>query len=322
VLGSQPDIEVVDTAMDPYMGREKIARCAPDVVTLDIEMPRLDGLSFLEALMKHHPIPVVVISSLTPERSDTAIRALELGAIDVIPKPGGGYTTPDLDRVITAVRAAAAARGRVGKHVETRQRPAYKPSTFRLQTTHKIIAIGASTGGTKAIEAVLTGMPPNAPGTVIVQHMPEHFTTAFAKRLDGVCNVQVREACDGDAVVPGLALIAPGNKHMVLVQSGAKYLVRLNDCAPVNYQRPSVDVLFDSVAQAAGRNALGVLLTGMGTDGAKGLMSMKESGARTVVEDENTCVVFGMPKEAIRLGAADQVVPINEMAHTILSHFE
>ena len=319
VLNSQPDIEVVDTAADPYEAREKIVQHQPDIITLDIEMPRMDGLSFLEALMKHYAMPVVVISSLAPERSDTAIRAFELGAVEVIPKPRAGHGAPDADGIVRAVRTAAAARGRICRGDGVRPQPKFL--SLSLKATHKIIAVGASTGGTRAIETLLLGMPPNAPGTVIVQHMPELFTAAFAKHLDRKCQVRVREACNGDAVVSGFALIAPGNKHMTLAENGGQYFVRVQDGPPVHYQRPSVDVLFRSVARVAGWNAIGVLLTGMGRDGAEGLLSMKESGAHTLVENEDSCVVFGMPKEAIRLGAAGQIVPIGEMTQAILGLF-
>ena len=319
-LSRHDDIQVAGTAVDPYAGREKIAQLSPDVITLDLEMPRMDGLTFLAALMKHHPIPVVVISSLTADRSEAALRALELGAVEVIGKPGSGYRSPDMQRVVRAVRAAASAKLKLLGFADTPVSQT-KPAGFRLQTTHKIVAIGASTGGTKAIEAVLSAMPPMSPGTVIVQHMPEHFTDAFARRLDKICHVRVREAKDGDPVVPGVALIAPGNKHMVLVQSGASYTVRIKDGPAVHFQRPSVDVLFQSVAQHAGSNAVGVLLTGMGADGARGLKEMRLRGARTMVQDEATSVVFGMPKEALRLDAADEIHPLQSIAPAILRLF-
>jgi two-component system chemotaxis response regulator CheB len=322
-LGKQPDIEVVGTAIDPYVAREKIVRLRPDVVTLDVEMPRMDGLSFLAKLMRHFPLPVVVVSSLTTKNSDTAIRALALGAVDVVAKPGSAFSTAGIgEELARAVRTAAAARvePRSSAAPASDATVAVSPAALaaHLETTHKILAIGASTGGTQAIECVLRALPANAPGTVIVQHMPEHFTGAFAKRLNGLCAMEVREARDGDYVVPGLALIAPGNKHMVLQLSGARYVARVKDGPPVHHQRPAVDVLFQSVARHAARNAIGVLLTGMGADGAKGLLAMREVGAHTLAQDERTCVVFGMPKEAIRLGAADEIVPLPEMAHAIL----
>ena len=328
-LGRQPDIEVVGTATDPYAARDKIVRLRPDVLTLDVEMPRMDGLSFLAKLMKHYPMPVVVVSSLTPRDSDNAVRALALGAADVVAKPGSSLSTPDMaGELARAIRHAAsvrvqALRTRVGTGTPAHAGVAGAtgaPSrgTVRLHTTHKVLAIGASTGGTQAIERVLRALPADAPGTVIVQHMPEHFTAAFAKRLDALCAMNVREARDQDAVVPGVALIAPGDRHMLLQASGARYLVRVKDGPPVHHQRPAVDVLFQSVARSAGPNAVGVVLTGMGADGAKGLLAMREAGARTFAQDEASCVVFGMPREAIRLGGAEEVVPLDAVAPTVL----
>jgi two-component system chemotaxis response regulator CheB len=318
-LGRYPDIEVVGAAIDPYIARDMIVRLKPDVITLDIEMPRMDGLSFLSKLMKHRPMPVVVVSSLTPENSETALRALELGAVEVMCKPGAAYSTADISRrLVQAVRAAARS-----KPAALRLSPAATPVTpaagsFQLQTTRKIVAIGASTGGTAALEVVLRGFPADTPGIVVVQHMPEHFTNAFAKRLDGLCAMQVREARDRDEVVTGLCLIAPGNKHMILDRSGAVYHVRLKDGPMVHYQRPAVDPLFESVARNAGVNAVGAILTGMGSDGAAGLLAMRQAGARTLVQDEKTCVVFGMPREALRVGAAEEAVPLPQVASTIL----
>ncbi|HEX5580710.1 MAG TPA: chemotaxis response regulator protein-glutamate methylesterase [Gemmatimonadaceae bacterium] len=331
-LGREPDIEVVGTATDPYVAREKIVRLQPDVLTLDVEMPRMDGLSFLTKLMKHYPLPVVVVSSLTPRDSDNAVRALALGAVEVVAKPGSSFSTPDVaGELAQAIRRAARVRvAPISSHAR-RTAPGGVPvvaagahtprsvvSVSRLHTTHKVLAIGASTGGTQAIERVLRSLPADAPGTVIVQHMPEHFTAAFAKRLNGICPMEVREARDGDAVVPGVALIAPGNKHMVLQRSGARHVARIKDGPPVHHQRPAVDVLFQSVARGAGRNAVGVLLTGMGADGAKGLLAMREAGAHTIAQDEHTCVVFGMPKEAIKLGAAAEILPLPDVAAAIL----
>ena len=263
-LSRYKDIEIVGTAVDPYVARDKIVKLKPDVITLDLEMPRMDGLSFLAKLMKHYPMPVVVVSSLTPKNSENALRALDLGAVEVLCKPGSAYSTLDISRsLVRAIRAAASAR--INKHQDISRPLVEKVQLNELldQTTHKVIAIGASTGGTKAIEAVLSIMPANSPGTVVVQHMPENFTTAFAGRLNEICQMQVREACDNDHVVPGVALIAPGNHHMVLQRSGSLYLVKIKDGPRVHYQRPSVDVLFQSVAKSAGRNAVGVLLTGM-----------------------------------------------------------
>jgi two-component system, chemotaxis family, protein-glutamate methylesterase/glutaminase len=318
-LSRAKDIRVVGTAVDPYVARDKIVKLKPDVITLDMEMPRMDGLSFLAKLMKHYPMPVVVLSSVTPENSDTAVKALELGAVEVLCKPGSAYSTQSVSRTLVhAVRAAAAARVGVGKRDF---RPPIDPATqngFQFETTHKVIAIGASTGGTKAIEAVLSGLPPSTPGTVIVQHMPENFTRAFAERLNRTCPMEVREARNNDHVIPGRALVCPGNYHMVITRSGGDYLVRIKDGPMVHYQRPSVDVLFQSVARHVGKNAVGVLLTGMGADGAKGLLDMKQSGAATIAQDEATSVVFGMPREAIRLGAADRIVPLPRIPGTIV----
>jgi two-component system chemotaxis response regulator CheB len=317
-LSRYEDIEVVGSAPDPYAAREKIAKLKPNVLTLDIEMPRMDGLSFLAKLMKHHPLPVVVISSLTPQNSETALRALELGAVEVVSKPSSQYSTPDVARhLVRTIRAAA--NTRVRSHAQDKEETRTTDIITSLKTTHKVLAIGASTGGTKAIEVVLRALPANAPGTVIVQHLPAGFTGAFAKRLNQVCQIEVREAIDCDSLVPGVALIAPGNRHMLLERSGATYYVRLKDGPPVHFQRPSVDVLFQSVARNAGTNAIGVLLTGMGADGAKGLLAMKENGAHTLAQDEQSCAVFGMPKEAIKLGAANIIVPLSQIAQAILT---
>jgi two-component system chemotaxis response regulator CheB len=330
-LSKHADIEVVGTAIDPYVARDKIVRLRPDVITLDVEMPRMDGLSFLAKLMRHFPLPVIVVSSLAPRDSDVAVRALALGAVDVIAKPGSAFATQGIgDDLARAVRAAARARvgqrtGAVGADAPAAAAAGGRvlgacsaPPPLLLDTTHKVLAIGASTGGTQAIEQVLRALPANAPGTVIVQHMPEHFTTAFAKRLDGICAMEVREACDGDPVVPGVALIAPGGRHMVLQLSGARYFARIKDGPPVHHQRPAVDVLFQSVARHAGRNAIGVILTGMGADGAKGMLAMREAGAHTIAQDEESCVVFGMPREAIRLEAAAEIVSLSQVAPHVL----
>jgi two-component system chemotaxis response regulator CheB len=319
-LSAHHDIEVVGTAVDPYAARDKIAQLRPDVVTLDVEMPRMDGLTFLAKLMKYYPMPVVVVSSLTPKHSETAFRALQLGAVEVISKPGSQYSVPDQpDQLARAIRAAASARIRKHEELDVSGPETRVPQL--LETTHKVLAIGASTGGTQAIEVVLRTLPATTPGTVIVQHMPEQFTAAFAERLNKMSAMEVREARDNDTLVPGVALVAPGNHHMTLQLNGARYQVRIKDGPPVHHQRPSVDVLFYSVARHAGRNAIGVLLTGMGADGAKGLSSMKENGAYTVVQDEKTCVVFGMPKEAIKLGAAAKIVPLPLIAQTVLDRF-
>jgi len=317
-LSKARDIEVVGTAVDPYAARDKIVQLNPDVLTLDLEMPRMDGLTFLGKLMKYKPMPVVVVSSLTPQGSENALRALELGAVDVVSKPGSAYSVAEISRMLVdKVRAAAGARFAQ----QTRPRPAPPPASAIggvMKTTHQILAIGASTGGTEAIKEVLTGLPADTPGTVIVQHMPERFTATYAERLNQLCRMEVREAKDGDMVVPGLALLAPGNFHMVLQRSGARYSVQVKGGPPVHHQRPSVDVLLHSVARQAGQNAVGVILTGMGADGARGLLSMKEAGARTLGQDEASCVVYGMPREAARLGAVQTVAPLANMSRKII----
>ena len=322
-LSKYRDIEVVGSAVDPYVARDKIVKLRPDVVTLDLEMPRMNGLAFLAKLMKYYPLPVVVVSSLTPKNSEAAIRALELGAVEVICKPGSLYRTPEIShQLIYAVRAAASAQ--ISKQQGSLETSAARSEThdFHLQTTHKVLAIGASTGGTQAIESLLRGLPATSPGTVIVQHMPQQFTTTFAQRLNQICRMEVREAQDNDYVGPGVALVAPGNRHMLLQQNSARYLARIKNGPAVNHQRPSVDVLFQSVARSAGGNAIGVLLTGMGADGAKGLLAMHEKGAYTLAQDEKTCVVFGMPKEAIKLGAVDDVVPIQHIPQAIINFLQ
>jgi two-component system chemotaxis response regulator CheB len=318
-LSKYRDIEVVGSAVDPYAARDKIVKLHPDVITLDLEMPRMNGLAFLAKLMKYYPLPVVVVSSLTPKNSEAALKALELGAVEVICKPGSAYRTPEISRqLIHAVRAAASAR--VTRYPPTSEGDGDRDGThdFYLQTTHKVLAIGASTGGTQAIESVLRGLPATSPGTLIVQHMPEQFTATFAQRLNEVCQMEVREARDDDPIGPGVALVAAGNRHILLQQDGARYRVRIKNGPAVNHQRPSADVLFQSVARSAGHSAIGVLLTGMGSDGAKGLLAMHEKGAYTLAQNEQTCVVFGMPKEAIRLGAVDDIVPLQRIPGAIL----
>lgn len=317
-LSRYDDIEIVGTAVDPYVAREKIVALKPDVITLDLEMPRMDGLSFLAKLMKHYPMPVVVLSSLTPRNSELALKALDLGAVEVMCKPGSSFSTKNISvELAHAIRSAAQAK--LKANLPTGQKPApVVTSDLLVQTTHKVIAIGASTGGTKALESVLMGIPVSAPGIIVVQHMPEKFTTSFAERLNTVCPMRVKEAEDGDHVVPGTVLIAPGNLHMVLIRKGGTYMVQVKEGPRVHYQRPSVDVLFHSVAKSAGRNALGVILTGMGADGAKGLLAMKQKGAFTLAQDEASCVVFGMPKEAIKLNAADDIIPLDRIPTAIL----
>lgn len=312
-LSRSAGIEVVGTAPDPYVARDKIVALEPDVVTLDVEMPRMDGITFLKKLMRYYPLPVIIVSSLTPRGSQLAMEALEAGAVEVVPKPGSSYSVNELgDLLVEKIQAAAKSHDAL-RRISTLPPPQASSQDFSglRFTTDKVIAIGASTGGTEAIRRVLEPLPPDAPGIVIVQHMPAQFTSAFARRLDELCKIRVMEATDGELVTPGKALIAPGNYHMVLARSGARYTVQIRTGPRVYYQRPSVDVLFQSVAREAGPNAVGVLLTGMGADGARGLLAMRQAGARTVAQDEETCVVFGMPREAIQLGAAEKILPLS-----------
>jgi len=318
-LSRYEDINVVGTAVDPFVARDKIVKLKPDVITLDLEMPRMDGLSFLSKLMKHFPLPVIILSSLTPKNSKTALKALDLGAVDVLSKTGSAYSTQDVSRNLAqAIRAAASARIDRVRKTERKTPLHVEDSNLLSKTTHKVIAIGASTGGTKAIEAVLAVMPATSPGTVIVQHMPEKFTTTFAERLNEICQMEVREAKNDDHVVPGVALIAPGNQHMLLHRSGGGYMVKVKGGPRVHYQRPSVDVLFQSVSKHAGRNAVGAILTGMGADGAKGMLAMRNSGAYTIAQNEESCVVFGMPKEAIKMGGVDKIVHLKDVTSQII----
>ncbi|MDY6842552.1 MAG: chemotaxis response regulator protein-glutamate methylesterase [Thermodesulfobacteriota bacterium] len=320
-LSRERGIEVIGTAPDPYVARDKIVKLKPDVVTLDIEMPRMDGLTFLKKLMKHFPLPVIIVSSLTTKGGKLAMEALSLGALEVISKPSAAYSVGDMS-VQLAEKIRAVAHVNVKSSIQQNKvSDTVKPeraSRALSATTNKIIAIGASTGGTEAIKTVLTSMPHNSPGIIIVQHMPAKFTTSFAERLDFLCAIKVKEAEDGDSVVNGRALIAPGNYHMLLKRSGALYYVQVKSGPLVHHQRPSADVLFKSVADYAGENAVGVIMTGMGSDGAEGLLKMKEAGARTIAQDEQSCVVFGMPKEAIKLGAAEKVVGLQNITRTSL----
>jgi two-component system chemotaxis response regulator CheB len=324
LLAGDPEIEVVGSAPDPYIAREKIKALNPDVLTLDVEMPKMDGITFLEKLMRGHPMPVVMMSSLTEAGCATTLRALELGAVDFIAKPkldlrvGMEEIAQDL---IAKVKAAAQARVlplNVNREA-SKSEASGAPSGAMIKATDTIIAIGASTGGTEAVKEVLEGLPPNTPPILITQHMPERFTKTWADRLNNLGRMSVREAQDGDRVLPGHALVAPGGYHMALERSGARYTVRINQDPPVNRHRPSVDVLFASVAKYAGANAVGVVLTGMGGDGAKGLLAMKQAGASTIAQDEASCVVFGMPKEAIKAGGVDTVLPLHEIAGAILA---
>jgi len=315
-LKRDPRIEVVGSAPDPYIARDKILSVKPDVLTLDVEMPRMDGITFLRKLMKHHPLPVIVVSSLTSKGGEVALEALEAGAVDVMCKPGAAYTIGDMgNELVRKIKAAACARL---KKTDVQQNTEPPKQLSLTQTTNKIIAIGASTGGVEAITQVLTRLPANTPGIVIVQHMPVKFTAAFANRLNGLCAIEVKEAANGDPVIPGRALLAPGGLHMLLRRSGARYYVAVKDGPPVCHQRPSVEVMFQSVAKYAGANAVGAILTGMGADGAKGLLTMRQNGARTLAQDEKSCVVFGMPKEAISMEAAEIIKPLSEVAKSLL----
>jgi two-component system chemotaxis response regulator CheB len=313
-LAKTPDIDVVGTAPDPYVARERVVELKPQVITLDVEMPRMDGITFLRALMKHYPIPTIVCSSLTPKGSQTAIDAMQAGAVEVLCKPNGSFSIESLVSTL-AEKIRVAARSKVLQKTDS---PPTRATYALSETTNKVLAIGASTGGVQALTEVLTRFPRNAPGTVIVQHMPAKFTGSFAERLNKECDVEVKEAVKGDRVIPGRVLIAPGGFHMVLRRSGADYYVDIIDGAPVHHQKPAVDILFDSVAQYAGANAVGAVLTGMGADGAAGLLKMKQAGARTLAQDEASCVVFGMPMEAIKLGAADRIVSLSQVAQTML----
>lgn len=307
-------IEVVGAAPDPYAARDAIIEFEPDVITLDLEMPRMDGITFLRRLMCYHPMPVIVVSSLTPSGSELAHEALEAGAIDVIGKPGPSYSVGDL-----ALQLAERIRASRDVRLDNRARiPVARPRLSMTRTTNKVIAIGASIGGTQAIREVLCTLPADAPGIVIAQHMPEHFTATFARRLREICPLDVREARTGDTVTPGRVLIAPGNRHMVLRRDGASYYVDVRSGPLVSGHRPSIDVLFKSVSRYAGRNAVGVILTGMGRDGASGLAAMHEAGAATVAQDEHSSVVYGMAKEAVGLGAVGAVVPLQEIADRVL----
>ncbi|WP_244617192.1 protein-glutamate methylesterase/protein-glutamine glutaminase [Pleomorphomonas diazotrophica] len=337
ILGNDPEIEVIGVAADPFVAAKRLREDIPDVITLDVEMPRMDGITFLKKLMAQHPIPVVMCSSLVEEGSETLMQTLEAGAVDVILKPkiaAADHLAEQAMLICDTVKSAA--RARLGRR---RNAPPAAPAGLKTpapkltadamlppvahgamaKTTEIIVAVGASTGGTEALREFLMALPANAPGIVIVQHMPEHFTAAFAKRLDGLCQVSVKEAEDGDPVLRGHVLIAPGGRHLLLERQGARYHVAVKDGPLVSRHRPSVDVLFRSTARAAGPNAVGVIMTGMGDDGARGLLEMKEAGAHTVAQDEESCVVFGMPKEAIARGGVDTILSLEDIApHIIL----
>jgi two-component system chemotaxis response regulator CheB len=333
ILNDTPDIHVMGAASDPIFAMDKLAREWPDVIVLDVEMPRMDGITFLKKIMSERPTPVVICSSLTQKGAETTLQALSAGAVEIITKPTTGlknFLLESAAELVAAIRAAANANVKnLGKRPPA---PVLTPA-IRLtadailpaasghamaQTTERIVAMGTSTGGTQALEAVLTALPRVCPGMVIVQHMPEKFTASFAERLNGLCQIEVREARHNDRILPGLALIAPGGKHMMVTRSGAFYHVQVVDGPLVNRHRPSVDVLFRSVAKFAGKNATGIIMTGMGDDGARGLKEMLDAGSTTVAQDEASCVVFGMPKEAIKLNAVQRIMPLHDLQHAIL----
>jgi two-component system chemotaxis response regulator CheB len=318
-LSQEADIQVVGTAPDPFVARDKILSLEPDVLTIDVEMPRMDGVSFLKRLMHYHPLPVIVISSLGVASSRVALEALEAGAIDVLAKPGGPQSVGELRLNLAAkIRAAHGARLNCLREPLARQAPTVPESPISFPSA-AVIAIGASTGGTEAIHKVLAAFPKNCPGVVIVQHIPAVFSRSFANRLNELCEIRVREAEEGDKLEPGLALVAPGNFHMLLRNSYSGYRVEIKNGPLVCFQRPSVDVLFHSVAEAAGTHATAAILTGMGSDGTQGMLALKKAGAHTIAQDESSCVVFGMPREAIRCGAVDRVVPLPNIANALLS---
>ncbi|WP_454254210.1 protein-glutamate methylesterase/protein-glutamine glutaminase [Pseudomonas sp. Marseille-Q8238] len=326
LLAADPQIEVIGTASDPLFALEKMQRQWPDVIVLDVEMPRMDGITFLKKVMAERPTPVVICSTLTTRGTATTLQALAAGAVSIITKPTLGLrqflheANPELSAAIKA-----AARANMQRLVAQCAAPTPNPPAARQQeaamarTTDTLVALGTSTGGTQALEYILTRLPRVCPGLVIVQHMPEHFTAAFAQRLDGLCQLEVREARHGDRVLPGLALIAPGGRHMQVARSGAQYRIEILDGPPVSRHKPSVDVLLRSVAHSAGRNALGIIMTGMGDDGARGLKAMREAGAHTLGQDEASCVVYGMPKEALKLGAVERELPLVQIPTAILN---
>jgi len=327
LLSQAPGIQVLGAASDPVFALERMQHAWPDVIVLDVEMPRMDGITFLKKIMAERPTPVVICSTLTEKGAETTVQALAAGAVDILTKPKIGlkqFLDDASADLVRAVRAAAAANvRRIAQPMVASTKlsaDAVIPVSDQramVQTTDAVVAIGTSTGGTQALEAVLAALPRVSPGIVVVQHMPEKFTGAFAARLDSICQIEVKEAASQDRVIPGRALIAPGGKHMLLKRSGAQYLVEVVDGPPVNRHRPSVDVLFRSVAKHAGKNALGIIMTGMGDDGAAGLLEMKTAGASTVAQNEETCVVYGMPKEAVRRGAAGKVIALEEIPREI-----
>ncbi|MBN2486588.1 MAG: chemotaxis response regulator protein-glutamate methylesterase [Bacteroidales bacterium] len=335
ILDSDPKIEVIGSASDPFFAAKKIAQEVPDVITLDVEMPRMDGLTFLKKIMSQHPMPVVIISSLTAQGTETGLRALEYGAVEIITKPQMNtkeFIEESKIRICDAVKAAASAKIERKTALSPVQPITVQPKFSAdailpasngysmLKTTDIVVAVGASTGGTEALRVFLEELPVDCPGVVIVQHMPENFTRSFAERLNSICKIEVKEAQNGDTVTRGKALIAPGNNHMLLKRSGAKYYVEIQQGPLVNRHRPSVDVLFRSTARYAGKNAIGIIMTGMGDDGAKGLLELKTSGAYTIAQDEKSCVVFGMPKEAINLNAAQKILSLEKIAGAVINH--
>lgn len=317
-LGQHPQIEVVGTAPDPLVASEKIERLRPHVLTLDMEMPRMDGMTFLKGLMRHHPLPVIIVSSITPKGGRLALEALHAGAVEVVCKPGSAYSADsmakDLAEKIVAVGSARVSALNNGGNPLTRA-PIADPLG---NTADAIVAIGASTGGTKALERVLSQLPQDFPGTLVVQHMPPIFTRSFAERLNENCLMEVKEAQPNDSVIPGRVLIAPGDRHLMLARSGGRRIARVVEGPRVKRQKPSVEVLFDSVATHAGANAIGVILTGMGDDGAEGMLAMKKHGAFNIAQDEASCIVFGMPKEAISKGGVDQVLPLDNIPNALI----
>jgi len=331
IINKQPDMEVVGTAPDPLVAREKIKALNPDVLTLDVEMPKMDGLDFLERLMRLRPMPVVMVSSLTERSSAITLQALELGAFDFVTKPKidirnglQEYADELTDKIRGAAKARLVrppARGSIQSPVQQKNTAdvVLAAEHHSFATTEKIILLGASTGGTEALKTVLVDMPPDSPAILITQHMPEAFTKTFAKRLDGICSIAVKEAEHGERVLPGHAYLAPGNRHLLLKRSGANYMIELSDGPPVSRHRPSVDVLFRSAANCAGKNAIGIIMTGMGDDGAAGMLEMHQAGAHTVAQDEESCVVFGMPREAIARGGVDEIAPLREISRRLFS---
>ena len=328
LIEAAPDLEVMATANDPFQAAERLRVETPDVITLDVEMPRMDGITFLRRLMAQHPVPVIVCSSLVGSGTRTLMQALEAGAVDILQKPAIGtrrFLEESAIRIQDAVRAAARARVGVRRPVpatspKTVRAPAPAPRSAMAKTTQTVVVVGASTGGTEALRYLLEAMPPFAPPLLIVQHMPETFTRAFADRLNSTAQITVREARDGDSALRGEALIAPGNRHMTLVRSGANYRVRVEDGPLVSRHRPSVDMLFGSAARSAGSNAIGVIMTGMGSDGAAGMKEMRDAGAYTIGQDEASCVVYGMPREAMKAGAVVSEIPLEEIPQTIVTH--